>query len=260
MTIMNHNSSVLLSALIIAKNEAKHIEACLQSVAFCDEIIVVDDESSDDTAKLARAKATVYTRPMQDNYAEQQNFAIGKAHGQWLLFIDCDERITPELQKEIMQVVTGDKIAYQIKRTNYFFARPMRYGVMKPDYTTRLIPKEGAYVQGQVHQRICHPYTERKLHHSMQHYSYDNWDEYYQKFERYTRLSASRYLIEGKSSAFILQLVLKPCWAFIKSYMIDLGFMEGKLGWALAVNHACYTYIKYLRFYYLKHPPPDEHH
>ncbi|MBN3860355.1 glycosyltransferase [Neisseriaceae bacterium PsAf] len=245
-----------ISALIIAKNEQDNITECIKSIAFCDEIIVIDDFSSDDTVSLAQSLgATVYQRAMDGDYGSQQTFAISKANNPWLLFIDCDERIPELLKNEILQTVQKSPLAaYQIKRLNHFGTKRVYFGTMRPDYVCRLIPKEGTSVQGKVHQKMQHPYPEHKLKNGMLHYTYQSWEEYYAKFERYTQLSAEKYQFEGKTSHFFLDLIFKPFWAFIKMYFIHLGFLDGRLGFVLAKNHYFYTYTKYVRFYYLQHP------
>ncbi|QRN41161.1 MAG: glycosyltransferase [Neisseriaceae bacterium] len=245
-----------ISALIIAKNEHDNITECLKSVSFCDEVIVIDDFSDDDTVELAQSLgATIYQRAMNGDYGAQQNFAISKAKNPWLLLIDCDERITEPLKNEILQVVQNPPlVAYQIKRLNHFNAKRVYFGTMRPDYVCRLIPREGTSIQGKVHQKTQHPYSEDKLKNGMLHYTYQSWEEYYAKFDRYTQLSAEKYLFEGKTSHFFLDLTLKPLWSFIKMYFIHLGFLDGKLGFVLAKNHYFYTYTKYMRFYYLQHP------
>lgn len=245
-----------ISALIIAKNESNNITECIQSISFCDEIIVIDDFSNDNTVKLAQSLgAIVYQRAMAEDYGAQQTFAISKANYPWLLFVDCDERITHSLRDEILLAVhKSPQVAYQIKRLNYFNNKRVYFGAMRPNYVCRLIPRQGTTVQGKVHQHIRHPYPEHKLKHSMLHFTYQSWESYYDKLKRYAELSAQKYQLEGRTSHFFLDLMLRPTWSFVKMYFFHLGFLDGRLGFVLAKNHYFYTYAKYVHFYYLQHP------
>ncbi len=171
---------------------------------------------------------------MQGDFAGQQNFAITQAVGDWLLFLDCDERITKPLATEITQVINSAKKAYRIRRLNHFAG-------------------ENAYFEGRVHQKLKHPYPEKTLKNAMLHYTYSSWTQYYSKFEQYTRLSAEQYYQQGKTAGFTKDILLRPLWAFIKMYAIHGGFLDGRLGWLLAVNHYYYTMTKYSRLYSLQH-------
>ena len=243
-----------LSTLIVAKNEEKNIKECIKSVEFSDEIIVIDDYSTDKTVEIATSLgAKVFQRAMNGDWSAQQNFSIEKATHDWVLLIDADERITPELAQEIKQKLQSDElIAYRIKRLNHFNRKIVRFGVLHPDFVTRLLPKKDFYLTGQVHPKLHYPYHEQNLKNYMLHYTYDNWDAYWRKFDKYTKLSAIRYKDENKSVNFFRDIIIRPIWAFFKVYVIQLGFLDGKIGWILSVNHYLYTMTKYARFYELK--------
>ncbi len=249
---------MMLSAIIIAKNEQANIAECLQSVTFADEIIVVDDNSDDNTVVLAQqAGATVFRRAMNGDFAAQQNFAINHARGRWLLFIDCDERITPELAAEIQSAMQQAPCAYQLRRLNHFAGQRVRFGTLRPDWVVRLLPNERVQFVGRVHQRLQHPFAEKSLQQPMLHYTYASWTQYYQKFEQYTRLSAQQAYQQGKSASFWRDILLRPMWAFGKMYVIHGGFLDGKIGWLLAVGHYHYTQAKYARLYTMHHNGED---
>lgn len=245
-----------LSVLIIAKNEAHNIEDCISSVAFADEIIVIDDMSEDATPELAQKMgAKVFSRAMNGDWGGQQQFAIEQASGDWLFLLDCDERVTPALAVEIQKKVKNTtQVAYRVHRLNYFGKKRIRFGTLRPDWVCRLMPVKSVRVEGFVHPAVVHPYPEKKLKHGMLHYTYPTWDPYFRKFDQYTKLSADKYLEAGKSVSFIRDIILRPLWAFFKMYIMHLGFLDGKMGWILAVNHYHYTMTKYVRFYYLKNP------
>lgn len=238
-----------LSVLIIAKNEEKNIEPCIKSVKFADEIILIDDNSKDDTVTIAKKLGVkVYERPLQNNFAEQQNYAISKSSGEWLLFIDCDERITKNLSIAILNKINlNKKFAYKIKRRNYFANKRVYFGSMRADYVCRLIPRENIRFEGLVHQNLIHHYKTKKIKQPMLHYTYESWEEYYDKLNKYSKISAIKYIQNDKNNNFFFNIFIRPIWAFFKMYIIHLGFLDGKIGLVLAINHSFYTYTKYVR-------------
>ncbi len=113
------------------------------------------------------------------------------------------------------------------------------------------MPKEGTNIEGFVHETISSTYSEAKLHGKMYHYTYDNWHQYFNKFNNYTTLAAKKYKENGKSCSFVKDILIRPSWAFFKVYILDRGFLDGKMGFILSVNHYFYTMIKYVKLYYL---------
>ena len=142
-------------------------------------------------------------------------------------------------------------MVHTVHSRNKFHHNHATHGVLRPDYVLRLMPKEGSYVEGYVHPAIITPYPTEKLQHPMYHYTYDNWHQYFNKFNNYTTLSAEKYRDNGKSCSFIKDIILRPTWAFIKVYFLQGGILDGKMGFILSVNHYFYTMTKYVKFYYL---------
>ncbi|MCR5183288.1 MAG: glycosyltransferase [Opitutales bacterium] len=242
-----------LSVVMVVRNEAANMRDCLAAVAFAREIIVVDDFSEDATPQLAASfGAKVFTRAMAGDWGAQQTFAIGQATQPWILLLDGDERITPPLAEEIKKCVLEDKkYAYEIKRLNHFKRVPVRHGVLRPDYVLRLMPREGARVEGQVHPKIITPFPPKRLREPMLHYTYEKWGAYLNKLEKYTRLAAEKAYGEGKRARFWSDIVFRPFFAFFKMYFLQGGFLDGKIGWILSANHYFYTEMKYVRLYFL---------
>lgn len=242
-----------LSVLILAKNEERNIEDCINSVKFADEVLVIDDGSTDNTKKIAESLgARVVQRSMNGDWGGQQTFAIKEAQNPWVLFLDADERISEPLGEEIMAAVKkNEPVAYWIERKNKFHYYYATHGTLRPDFVDRLFPAKDSYVEGLVHPKIVTPYPNQKLKNVMYHYTYDNWDQYFGKFNQYTRLAAEKYKLEGKSCSFFRDVVLRPMWAFFKIYILNKGFLDGKIGFILSVNHFFYTMTKYVRLYYL---------
>lgn len=243
-----------LSVVIVARNEEANIRACLDSAAFAEEMILVDDFSEDATAEIARERgAKVFRRAMNGDWGAQQTFAIGQAAQPWILLLDCDERITPALADEIRRCVLSDeKCAYAIKRINHFKGVRVNHGVLRPDYVPRLMPRAGTRVEGVVHPKIVFSCPLKKLRASMLHYTYETWRAYLTKFEKYTRLAAEKAFAEGKRARFLRDVVLRPAFAFFKMYVLQGGFLDGKIGWILSANHFFYTEMKYVRLYFLR--------
>ena len=244
-----------ISALILAKNEERNIEACIKTLQFADDILVIDDFSTDRTKEIAeRLGARVIQRGMNGDWGGQQTFAIQQAKCEWVLFVDADERISESLAREICSVVAkGDKKAYWIQRENKFYHHHATHGVLRPDYVNRLFPAKGSYVEGYVHPQIVTPYPNEKLHGIMYHYTYDTWSQQLNKLNNYTTLAAAKYKKNHKKCSFFLDIVLRPFWAFFKVYILNLGFLDGKMGWRLSTNHYFYTMNKYIKLYFLYH-------
>ncbi len=244
---------VNVSVLILAKNEQENIASCIKSCHFANEVIVIDDFSTDDTATIAISLgAKVIQRAMAGDWGGQQTFAIQQAHHEWIFFLDADERVTPSLAIEIEKAVKlNDKYAYWVLRKNRFHFNKATHGVLRPDYVCRLMPAKDSYVEGYVHPAIVTPYANKKLSGWMEHYTYDNWEQYFNKFNNYTKLAAEKYRKQGKKCSFFKDIIMRPFWAFIKMYFIQRGILDGKLGWILSVNHYFYTMNKYVKLYYL---------
>lgn len=242
-----------ISALILAKNEERNIEACIKTLLFVDDILVIDDFSTDKTKEIAESLgARVIQRSMNGDWGAQQTFAIQQAKYEWVLFVDADERISEPLAKEIRAVVEkGEKKAYWIQRENKFYHHHATHGVLRPDYVDRLFPAKGSYVEGYVHPKIVTPYPNEKLHGIMYHYTYDSWQHQLNKLNNYTTLAAAKYKKNHKKCNFFLDIVLRPFWAFFKVYILNLGFLDGKIGWILSTNHYFYTMNKYIKLYFL---------
>ena len=244
---------VPVSVLILAKNEEKNMVDCINSVKFASDIVVIDDFSTDTTKQLSESLgARVITHAMAGDWGQQQTFAIHQAKERWVLFLDADERISEPLAEEIGKTVALDKpIAYWIRRENKFKHEKATHGILRPDYVDRLFLAEGSYVKGFVHPQIVTPYKNEKLKNVMYHFTYDNWNQYFGKFNNYTKLAAEKYKSEGKSCCFVKDIMFRPMWAFFKIYILNLGFLDGRIGFIFSVNHFFYTMTKYVRLYYL---------
>ena len=242
-----------ITAIILARNEEQHIVDCIKSIQCTNEILVIDDGSTDRTVELAESLgAVVIPHPLNNDWSQQRRFGISQASYDWILFIDADERVSPELNKEILKAVnSGEKKAYWLSRHSLFRHNKASHGTMRPDKVLRLMPKEGATVEGFVHEAFISPFPKSTLKGKLYHYTYDNWHQYFNKFNNYTTLAAKKYKENGKSCSFVKDILIRPSWAFFKVYILDRGFLDGKMGFILSVNHYFYTMIKYVKLYYL---------
>ena len=248
--------SAKISVLILAKNEEKFIGTCIKSVkSFADEIIVIDDNSTDQTSKIATSLgAKVVTHSLDGDWGRQQTFAVQQASYEWIFFIDSDERVTDKLSEHIKQILAEDdrRFAYLTARLSYFWGQPLKHGGWFPDYVVRLLPRKGTYVEGFVHQKICHDYVEKKLPQDeyLVHYPYRDWNHYFNKLNFYTTLAAKKMKEAGKS-ATLLDMILHPFWAAFRMYFLRSGWRDGLIGFILASFHYFYTMAKYVKLYYI---------
>lgn len=243
-----------LSVITLAKNEERNIRDCLQSVQFADEWIVIDDCSADATAQIAQKMgASVYQRAMNGDYASQYNFAVDKVTGDWILIVDADERVTPELKEEILRAMQGPKNAgYVISHLNMVMGKPLRHGGWYSNGGLRLFPRGTVVHEGLVHSQMKHSLNLHRLKSPYFHYPYPTWERYFQKFNAYTQLSAQDNYRKGKRANFFFDVMLRPWVAFFKMYILKSGWRDGKIGFVLAVFHFFYTMAKYVRLYYIR--------
>lgn len=242
-----------LSVIIITKNESKHILGCLESVAFADEIVVVDSGSTDNTVELARGfGARVEVTPDWPGFGKQKNRALDLARGDWVLSIDADERVTPELAKEIQSVIdTPQANAYQIARLSEFCGRFIRHSGWWPDYVLRLFKRGTArFNDVEVHERVLPEGPVLKLKGHFEHYPYANLDALITKINRYSSDAAAMMYARGKR-ATIFSALGHSSWTFVRIYLIRRGFMDGRHGLVLAVTAAAGSFFRYAKLSFL---------
>lgn len=243
-----------LSVLILTRNEEKHIRDCIEScLPVADEVIVIDDGSTDQTVAIAESLgAKVVQHALAQDWAQQRMFAISQASCEWILFVDADERLSSDLSQEIRNMIRTDiKKSFTIQRENVFHHNKATHGVLRPDRVLRLMPRDGVTVTGAVHEIIASIYPSEPLQSSMYHYTYDTWEQYFNKFNSYTTVAAETYHRSNKSVSFVKDILIRPFWAFLKMYVLQGGFLDGKMGWVLSVNHYFYTMMKYVKLYHL---------
>jgi glycosyltransferase involved in cell wall biosynthesis len=251
-----------LSVTIITLNEAGHIEACLDSVAWADERLVVDSGSTDGTPDLARARgARVIVRDWP-GYAAQKNFAAGEASHDWILSVDADERVTPELAAEIQRTLAMEPAApgFRVPRVNWHLGRWIRTTDWYPDYQLRLYDRRrGRWPIRQVHESVSTDTPPAVLTHELQHYSYRDLSHQLQTLDRYSTLAADQMRREGRR-ATLADLLLHPPAAFLRNYVLKRGFTDGAPGLIISAMNAHYVFLKYAKLWALteRGGAPDE--
>ncbi|MGD9923847.1 MAG: glycosyltransferase family 2 protein [Pseudorhodoplanes sp.] len=241
--------TVRLSAIVIARNEARNIEACLDSLAFCDQCIVVDGDSGDDTVRLARGKgASVTIAKEWRGFGPQKNFALSLASGDWVLSVDADERVSDELAVEIRRAITeGLAEAYEMPRLSTFCGREMRHSGWYPDYVLRLFRRDRArFSDDLVHERVICDGEVGRLKQPLTHHPVLRLEDALSRMDRYSSARAEMIVSSGRRVSFFTG-ILRGWWTFFQTYFIRLGFLDGREGFLLAVANAEGTYYRYMK-------------
>ena len=250
-----------LSVILITKNEAERLPRCLESVReLADEIVVLDSGSTDATLEIARRYTDkVYSRPDWPGFGPQQNRVLDMAGGDWVLSLDADEWLTPELAAEVRAVLQAPAAAvYEIPRLSSFCGRPMRHSGWWPDYVARLFKRGSArFSDDLVHERLVFEGTAVQLHSPLQHESVRKLEEVLDKVDRYSTAGAEQARSKGKQGG-LGKAVLHGTWAFLRAYVIKRGFLDGREGFILAVSSAEGTYYRYLKLMYLRAASTDK--
>jgi glycosyltransferase involved in cell wall biosynthesis len=249
---------MLLTVIILAKNEAHNIPGCLESLSRHllsrlgnteaeGEILVLDDMSQDGTAAIARSwEARVEECPMAGNFSAQRQKGLELARGTWVLFIDADERLTPELGESIAaHLCSGLMAAGSFRRRNFAFGRRERFGPLGPDRVSRLFPRSAVSFSGLVHERALTALPVERLKGSLEHHTYRTWDRYLEKQRLYAELWSSQAANDGQKSSPVAAL-FKAGASVMKMLFLKLGLLGGPNTWALSLLYGSYTLSKYL--------------
>lgn len=239
-----------LSVILITKNEAANIRACLESVAWADEIVVVDSDSTDGTVAIAREFTPHVYAHDWPGFGAQKNRALDYATGAWVLSIDADERVTPELRAEIEAALAGPQAdAYEMPRLSNFCGRFMRHSGWYPDYVLRLFRSgTGRFSDALVHESVQVQGRVARLRHHLLHYSYRDFDDVLAKLNGYSGAAAEMLQRRGKKGS-LSQALLHGLWAFVRTYFLRAGFLDGREGFMLAVMNAENSYYRYIKLW-----------
>ena len=242
-----------VACVVITKDEEGNIQDCLRSAQWVDEMIVVDAESCDRTADLARAGgAKVIARPWP-GFGPQKNFGIAQASSVWILILDADERVTEELRREIRTCVErwvpGSSMAYRVPRRNYFYGAWVRWAGVYPDYQIRLFRRGTAqYNDVAVHENLVVDGEIGTLAGHIDHFTERRIRDHFRKFGLYTTLAA-----QGKAKSVhtvtAADLLMRPLVVFLKTFLLKQGFRDGVRGLIVCTFASMYTFVKYAKLW-----------
>lgn len=241
----------MLSVVIIAKNEARNIRACLETVKWADERIVVDAESTDATVDLARVSTDrVFVQPWL-GFGPQKNVGIDKASGEWVLIVDADERVSDALREEVQSLlrnpVPGEIAGFEIPRRNFFYGGWIRGGGLYPDYQLRLFRRSaGRYDDTALHERLRLDGRTQRLRSPMDHLSMPTIEHHVAKMRRYTTLGAEEKL-KTRARVTSLDLAGRHLVTIVKTYVTRGGFRDGLRGVIVAGFAGMHTFVKYAK-------------
>ncbi len=239
-----------LSVALITKNENDNIKACLESVAWADEIVISDSGSTDDTLEIAaRFTDRIFIDRDWQGFGIQRQRAQSRATGDWVLFIDADERVTPELKEEILGVLEQDDRGsiYALSRLSWCFGDFIRHSGWYPDYVDRLFPRDkAAYNDALVHEKLVYPssMTRARLNGELLHFTFRDLEHWVGKTGTYAAAWAKQRELKGKTSS-LTKAILHALAGFFRAYVLRRGFLDGRQGLLLAILGAYSKFLKY---------------
>lgn len=241
----------MLSGIVLAKNEGKNIQRCLKSLDFCDEILVIDDNSTDKTVKVAeRLKAKVYTRPLNNDFGGQRNFGLQKARGKWVLFVDADEVVSNKLAKEIKNklatndtAIAGPFVAngYFFKRIDFFLGKWLRHGEIGGIRILRLAKKNSGIWKRKVDEIWEIKGKTKVFDNPLLHFSHQELKEFLESISERSTLNARQFFEEKKKMSAIEWL--KPLMKFLNNYFLKFGFLDGTNGFVFATLMSFHSFL-----------------
>ncbi len=242
-----------VTAIIPTFNEEKNIQRALNSVAFADEIIVIDSFSTDKTLEIVNRKTVKLLQRKFDDFSSQKNYAIEQATHNWIFLLDADEEIPPLLEKEILDTVQLKKTfdCYYMYRTFFMENKKLLFSGIQNDKVIRLFKKDKNRYQGKVHEKIKTKGTTGFLKNKLNHYSYRNYHQYTNKLKHYASLQAQE-LYEKGSIVTPYHIFLKPIIRFVIHFIIRFGLLDGWRGLVISYAHSYGVYLRYVELIKLK--------
>jgi glycosyltransferase involved in cell wall biosynthesis len=243
-----------VSVTIICKNESLNITECIQSALFADEIIVLDSGSTDNTVSLARKLGAKVIRTDWPGYGIQKNRAIEHSNSDWIFSLDADERIPTSLAKEVLKAIRKEEYkVFDVPRKSLFITRFMKHSGWYPDRTRRLFKKKAAkFCKSQIHESLQTSQDVGHLKEPLIHYSYRDFETVLRKVNQYSSLMAEKKIMAGEGSTSLKKAIFHGMWAFVRTYLIRAGFLDGREGLILAISNAEVVYYRHLKIMQLQ--------
>lgn len=252
---MSHNRPAL-SACIITFNEEENIKDCLESLFFCDEIVVVDAQSTDRTVEICRGYTQKVVQRPWPGHIEQKNFALSSAQGPWVLCVDADERVSPELRKEILTCLKEESLnwdGFYLPRHTFYLGRWINYSGWYPDYQLRLFRKDKGHWAGvNPHDKVHITGRVRHLKSDLWHFSYKDISHNLRTVNNFTSIAAQQKKAQGERFS-LLTLLIHPPARFIKTFFLKRAYKDGIPGLIIAVTSSFYVFLKYAKLWELSH-------
>ncbi len=242
----------MVSVVVLTKNEEKNIKDCLQSIKdLSSEIIIIDDYSIDKTVKIAKDfGAKVFLHHLDDDFSQQHNFGLKKAENEWVLFLDADERVSPELAKEIKEEIESTNLnGFYLKRQEFFNGKPLKHGETN-HYLLRLGRKGKGEWQREVHEVWEIKEGIGRLKNPLLHYAHPTLTEFLEHINRFSTIHAQVLKKEGVKPS-LLRIVVNPLAKFIQNYIFRLGFLDGTPGIITALMMSFHSFLARTKLYFL---------
>lgn len=244
----------MISAVILTKNEEVNLPVCLEGLKWCDEILVIDDDSDDQTITIAKENgAKVFIHSLNNDFAAQRNFGLEKAKGEWVLFIDADEKVTPQLAAEIKETVkNGKENGYYLKRLDNFLDKWLKFGETGDIKLLRLGKKGNGEWERKVHE-VWNIKTQNNvsLQNSLLHYPHRTLKEFLLDLNCYSSINAGIFYNLGKRAG-VLQIVIYPVGKFFLNYVFKKGFLDGTPGFIMAMMMSLHSFLTRVKIYQLR--------
>jgi len=239
----------MISAIVLTKNEENNIVDCLESLLWCDEILVIDDSSEDKTVQiienLKNKKIKVLVRPLDNDFSKQRNFALRLSQNEWILFVDADERVSLSLQYEILSLITSplsNYSGYYIRRSDVMWGRELRYGETGHINLLRLVKKNRGEWQGRVHEVLRIKGRIGELRNPLMHYPHQDITKFLQEINYYTDIRAKE-LLDKNVKVYWWSILIYPLGKFILNYGIRRGFLDGIPGFIVAILMSFHSFL-----------------
>ena len=241
----------MISAIVLTKNEEKNIEACLKTLNWCGEVIVIDDYSTDKTVALAKAGgAKVFSHHLGNDFAAQRNFALRQAQGDWVLFVDADERVTPALRVEIMsyELRVTSYAGFNLKRTDFLGGRWLKHGETANVKLLRLGKMRAGQWQRKVHEFWKIKGDIGELKNPLLHYPHQNLDDFLRHINFYSTLHAEALYEQGVKPG-PWRIIVNPLGKFIANWIFKKGFLDGTSGFVMALMMSLHSFLAWSKLY-----------
>ena len=252
-----------ISACVTAGNEEDKIAACLASLSWCDEVIVVDSFSQDKTFEISKQYTPQVTQHAWEGYIAQKNYIRSLAHHPWILFVDADEVVSDELRNEIegeFERGPGETVGYRFPRMVHYLGKWIRHGEWYPDIKLRLFRKDRGHSEGQEpHDRVVVDGGVKTLRAPLYHFTYDNLADHIHTINRFSSISAGEKFGRGEKFRWC-DLLFRPPFRFLKSYVVKHGFLDGRQGFIIALMSAFGVFVKYAKLMelWIQHRTPRQ--